>query len=482
MRRLYDRRTPGLFVVAIAAMLTLPLATARAQFGFTKAFSASEFASRRARVMERIGDGVAVIQGSAEIPGSLNFRQGNQFFYLTGVEVPRSVLIIDGRSHSSTLFLPAYNPSEVHNGGPVIIPDEASRLKLGVEQVMVRDSVMAVLTRLARAGRSFYAPFGGEVRGASYTSHVVAYDRANQADPLDGRLSREQQLVQKLKTLSGRDIQDLDPIVNSLRALKSPSEIAAIREASRVAGLGLMEAMRATKPGRFEYQLGAAADFVFRNHNAQGFGYGAIIAVDTNAVWIHYRRAQSRMAAGSMLLMDYAPDINYYTSDVTRSWPVSGKFSPRERELYGIYIKLFQAVESSMKPNVSPADISKTAVAKMDSIFGEFHFSDPKIKAAAAAFIDKYRKAPRSLGHTVGMAVHDVGSFPVLTPGMVFALEPDLTIPDERLSVRIENVYLVTDTAVENLSPDAPVDMAGIERVMRETGLTEHDAPGRSTP
>jgi Xaa-Pro aminopeptidase len=455
-------------------MLALPLASAHAQFGFTKAFSPAEFAARRAKVMESIGDGVAVIQGSAEIPGSLNFRQGNQFFYLTGVEVPRSILIIDGKAHASTLFLPALNPSEVHNGGPVIIPDEPSRRMVGVEHVMVRDSIMAVLTRLAGEGRPFYAPFGGEVRGASYTSHVVAYDHANAADPLDGRLSREQQLVEKLKALTGKDVQDLDPIVNSLRALKSPSEIAAIREASRVAGLGLMEAMRVTKPGMFEYQLGAAADFVFRNNNAQGFGYGAIIAVDTNAVWIHYRRAQSRMAAGSMMLMDYGPDINYYTSDVTRSWPISGKFTPRERELYGIYIKLFQAVESSMKPNVSPADICKEAVAKMDKIYADFHFTDPKIKTAAGLFIDKYRRSPRSMGHTVGMAVHDVGTFPVLKPGMVFAVEPDLTIPDERLSVRIENTYVVTDTAVVNLSPEAPVEIDAIEKLMREPGITEH--------
>ncbi len=471
-----------LSALSTLVMLAAPLSNVHAQFGFTRAFTPAEFSARRAKIMEGIGDGIAVIQGSAEIPGSLNFRQGNQFFYLTGVEVPRSVLIIDGKARSSTLFLPAFNAAEVHNGGPVIIPDEASRKIVGVEHVMVRDSVMSVLTRLAAEGRQFYAPFGGEVRGASYTSHVVAYDKANAADPLDGRLSREQQLVAKLKTLTGKDVQDLDPIENSLRALKSPAEIAAIREASRVAGLGLMEAMRATKPGKYEYQLGAAADFVFRNHNAQGFGYGAIIAVDTNAVWIHYRRAQSRMAAGSMLLMDYAPDINYYTSDVTRSWPVSGKFTPRERELYGIYIKLFQAVESSMKPNVSAADISKEAVAKMDRIFAEFHFTDPKIKTAAAQFIDKYRKAPRSLGHTVGMAVHDVGSFPVLTPGMVFALEPDLTIQDERLSVRIENVYLVTDTKVENLSPEAPVDIDGIERVMREQGITEHAAEAVAQP
>ena len=423
--------------LGMLAMLVVPCSNVHAQFGFNSTFKASEFSARRAKIMERIGDGVAVIQGSAEIPGSLNFRQGNQFFYLTGVEVARSVLIIDGKTRSSTLFLPGYNAAEVRNGGPVIVPDEASQRIVGVERIMVRDSVMSVLTRLAAAGRSFYAPFGGEVRGASYTSHVVAYDKANAADPLDGRLSREQQLVTRLKALSGKDVQDLDPIENSLRALKSPAEIAAIREASRVAGLGLMEAMRATKPGKYEYQLGASADFVFRNHNAQGFGYGAIIAVDTNAVWIHYRRAQSKIAAGSMLLMDYAPDINYYTSDVTRSWPVSGKFTPRERELYGIYIKLFQAVESSMKPNASVADISKEAVTKMDRIFADFHFTDPKIKTAASLFIDKYRKGPSALGHTVGMAVHDVGSFPVLTPGMVFALEPDLTIPDERLSVRM---------------------------------------------
>ena len=468
-----------LLALGILAMLAAPYSSARAQFGFTKAFQPSEFSARRAKIMERIGDGVAVIQGSAEIPGSLNFRQGNQFFYLTGVEVPRSVLIIDGKSRSSTLFLPGYNAAEVHNGGPVIIPDEASQKIVGVEHLMLRDSIMAVLTRLAAEGRTFYAPFGGEVRGASYTSHVVAYDKANAADPLDGRLSREQQLVTKLRTLSGKDIQDLDPIENSLRALKSPAEIVAIREASRVAGLGLMEAMRVTKPGMHEYQLGAAADFVFRNNNAQGYGYGAIIAVDTNAVWIHYRRAQSKMESGSMLLMDYAPDINYYTSDVTRSWPISGKFTPRERELYSIYIKLFQAVESSMKPNESVADISKKAVVKMDRVFAEFNFTDPKIKAAASLFIDKYRKGPSALGHTVGMAVHDVGSFPVLTPGMVFALEPDLTIPDERLSVRIENVYLVTDTKVENLSPEAPVDIDGIERVMRERGIAEHSGPAR---
>jgi len=154
-------------------------------------------------------------------------------------------------------------------------------------------------------------------------------------------------------------------------------------------------------------------------------------------------------------------------SRIIGSYRIAHRLAPR------IETQHASIVGSQHTRNACRATLKCAGTVKMDSIFAEFHFTDPKIKTAAALFIDKYRMAPRSLGHTVGMAVHDVGSFPVLTPGMVFALEPDLTIPDERLSVRIENVYLVTDTKVENLSPEAPVDIDGIERVMRGEGIAE---------
>jgi Xaa-Pro aminopeptidase len=446
-------------------------ASLQAQFGFTTAFSPAEFAARRARVMEQIGEGVAVIHGSAEIPGSLNFRQNNQFFYLTGVSVPRAVLIIDGKARASTLFLPNRSEGMQRNDGPLLAPTEATARQTGIELVMTRDSVMAVLTRLSRDGRPVYAPFGGEVRGASYVSHVTAYDRGNALDPLDGRPSREQALIAKLAVLWGAAVQNLDPILNGLRAIKSPAEIAAIREASRVAGLALVEAMRVTRPGMYEYQLGAVADFVYRDNDAQGFGYGAIIATDTNATWGHYRLGRSRLGANDLVLMDYAPDINYYTSDVTRQWPVSGTFSPRQREMYTIYVRLFGALESSLKVGVPVRDILAEAVGKMDRIMAEYRFTDPKIKEAATRFVTNYRNSrATSFGHTVGMAVHDVAhpAGATLQPGVVFSIEPAFTIPDEKIYIRIENTYAVTATGVENLSPEAPIDPDAIEKLMRQ--------------
>lgn len=263
----------------------------------------------------------------------------------------------------------------------------------------------------------------------------------------------------------------LDPILDALRAIKSPAEVAAIREASRVAGLALIEAMQATRPGMYEYQLGAVADFVFRNNDAQGFGYGPIIATDTNAVWIHYRLGRSKLGPKELVLMDYAPDINYYTSDVTRQWPVSGTFSPRQREMYTIYLRLFGALESSLTVGTPFKQVLTKAVAKMDRVIAEYRFTDPKIKAAATRFVNGYRSyRGTSFGHTVGMAVHDVNYPPgePLQPGVVFSLEPAFTIPDEKIYLRIENTYLVTRNGVENLSPEAPVDPDAIEKLMRQ--------------
>src|SRR5688572_3651717 len=191
------RRQSILLHIAATQFIASPVT---AQFGFSDTFTPAEFAARRSKVMERIGDGIAVIHGSAEIPGSLVFRQNNQFYYLTGVAVPRAVLIIDGKARTSTLFLPHRSEGEQRGGGPLLVPGDVTQRISGIEHVAVRDSVLSVLTRLAAERRPVFAPFGGEVRGASYVSHANAYDRANTADPLDGRPSREQLLVAKLRS------------------------------------------------------------------------------------------------------------------------------------------------------------------------------------------------------------------------------------------------------------------------------------------
>jgi Xaa-Pro aminopeptidase len=462
-------------VLGFALLLSSNVFTLSAQSGFTDAFQPAEFAARRAKVMEKIGDGIAVIQGSAEWPGYVAFRQNAQFFYLTGVEVPRAVLVIDGKAHSSTLFLAA-TYRLANSEGPILLADDVTRRITGVEHVMARDSVIPVLTRLAQEGRPIYAPFRSESRNAGAPEQSRGFEAASLADPLDGRPSRERVLVDKLKSLSGKAVQNLDSIVDSLRIIKSPAEIAVIREATRIAQLGLMEAMRSAQPGMYEYQLAAIADYEFRNNGAQGEAYFALASTGTNAAWPHYHALKSQLGPSELVLFDYAPDYKYYQSDVTREFPSSGKFTPRQREMYTIYLRLYQALETSMKVGAAPRDIIRDAVVKMDKVMTGFTFSDPRIKEAATRFVNGYRnnQNARSLGHMVGLETHDVSApFDVLQPGMVFTLEPALTIPDERAYVRIENVYLITPSGYENLSAMAPVEPDAIEKLMRETGIGE---------
>ena len=196
-----------------------------------------------------------------------------------------------------------------------------------------------------------------------------------------------------------------------------------------------MEAMRSAHPGMYEYQLAALADYEFRNNGAQGEAYFALASTGTNAAWPHYHALKSQLGPSELVLFDYAPDYKYYQSDVTREFPSNGKFTPRQREMYTIYLRLYQALETSMKPRVAPRDIIKDAVVKMDKVMADFKFADPKIKEAAVRFVNGYRnRQSGSLGHMVGLETHDVSSpYDVLLPGMIFTLEPALTIPDERV-------------------------------------------------
>src|SRR6185436_7508860 len=156
-----------------------------------------------------------------------------------------------------------------------------------------------------------------------------------------------------------------DPILDAMRMIKSPREIAVIRESTRIAAQGIMEAMRSAEPGMYEYELEAIADYVFKKNNAQGIAYFALVAAGKNASWPHYHAAQTRTTDGDLVLFDYAPDYKYYTSDVTRMFPINGKFTPDQRELYTIYVKLYQALMTSIRPGKVP-DILQDVVRKMD--------------------------------------------------------------------------------------------------------------------
>ncbi len=447
-----------------------------AQPVLTDVFPPVEFAARRSQVMAKIGNGVAILQGTTERPGEQPLRQSNQFFYLTGVVEPRAILVIDGMTKRSTLFLSTGGEHRERMFGSALFPGDAAAKATGIEAVLGRAEFANLVASFARDGRTIYTPFRPEVLGSASSGDALASSRATKDDPWDGRPSREVVFIQKIKALSSQvNVENLDPTLDAMRAFKSPREIAMIREATRIAGLGIMEAMRDVKPGMFEYELQADAEFVFKKHGAYGPAYFALIATGTNTLYSHYHRNTAKLAVGDLVQFDYAPDYNYYVSDVTRVFPANGKFSPRQREFYTIYLRLYQALMTSIKVHVAPRDIIKDAVVKMDRIMTTYKFTDPKIKDAAGRFVERYRTSQaNSLGHTVGMEVHDVRlPTDTLEPGQLFTIEPAMTIPDERLGIRLEDVILINETGYENLSAFVPIEIDTIEKLMTERGLSD---------
>ena len=467
-------------VVTVALLATSSQLTA--QQGFTDAFPPEEFAARRARVMSSIGDGIAVMQGTTERPGESPLRQSNQFFYVTGVVEPRALLIIDGKAKRTTLFLVPSTPRRVSEIGPYLGVNDSSVRVTGVEAIAPRDSFRAVLTRIAGDGRVIFTPMRAEVLGSASAGDVQSHVRMTRNDPWDGRISREEAFVAHLKeALPASAIKDLDPILDTLRAVKSPREIAVIREATRLGGLAIMEVMRDAKPGMHEYELQAAAEYVYKRGGAFGESYFPLIADGPNMPMGWYHKDRSLLKNGDLVQFDWAPDLANYTTDVTRVFPANGKFTARQREYYTIYLRLYQALMTSIRVHVTGREIMDSAVVKMDRIISAYHFSDPRIKTAAEHFAAMYRRNPDGsglravLGHSVGMEVHDVRNPTVtLEPGYIFTIEPQMTMEGGELSVRLEDMILMTEKGYENMSAFLPVEIADIEKLMAQPGLGAH--------
>ena len=470
---------PMKFIFAQLATLILIALPAAAQPVFTNVFPPDEYAMRRAKVMEKIGDAVAIMQGTTERPGEQPLRQSNQFFYVTGVVEPRALLVIDGRTKKSTLFLnPRNETREKRMFGPGLYPGDEAVKETGIEAVLPRDDFKAMLEQFGRGNRVIYTPFRPEVLGSASSSDPVTLAHNTKNDPWDGRISREEQFRAKLKEFApNSEIKDLDPILDNLRGTKDARETAILREATRITGQGIMEAMRDARPGMFEYELQADCEFVFKKFGSYGAAYFALIATGQNTYYSHYHKDNAKLQDGDLVQLDYAPDYKNYTSDVTRVFPANGKFTPRQREFYGIYLKLYQALMTSIEVHKTPAEIVKNAVVKMDAIMGSYHFTDDKIKGAAQAFVENYRKfrPTGTLGHTVGMEVHDVRyPTPTLEPGYVFTIEPAMQIQDEHVGIRLEDMLLITESGYENLSAFVPVEIADIEKLMsKHRGLSD---------
>jgi len=421
-------------------------------------FSPDDFARRRAKLMEQIGDGVAIMQG-AELPEAfVKFRQDNNFYYLTGVEMPGAVLIIDGKAKTSLLFVPDKIPGDIKEEAR-IVPAAASASLYKMDAVRSLTAFTGTLNHYALLGQPFYLISSPEETTEMTRDRGDALRVSRMNDPWDERLPKEVNFIHKIKERYPLvAVKDLTPVLDMMRWVKDEKEIKVIRECGRIGALGFDEAMRVTRPGIYEYQVVAACDFVYQNEGTQGPAYFAIAASGERGLSWHYNANNHLLKEGDVILLDYAPDHHYYTTDITRTWPVADKFSDVQLKYYNCIREAEEKVIAAMKPGVTVNDLKKIA-------------KDVYIKHGYEKLWLDY------IGHFVGMAVHDVGPYDKpFAAGVVFNVEPIIEDKDLKIHLRLEDTIVTTATGSENLTAGTTVIPEQIYKLMKEKGVGEKTA------
>lgn len=444
-------------------------------------FPASEFAERRKKVFDAIGrNAVAVVPGASTVDSPQVFRQSNDFYYLTGIESPHSYLLLDGRSRRTTVYLQHRNPAWERQVGTIVAAEDVEIVKerTGVDDVYGIEMLARHLApmQIHHPLPPLYVPFSPPESANGSRDEMLRRIGDAAADPWDGRPSRHGRLLTLLRErFPSFELKDLTPVLDTLRFIKSPREISLIRRASQIAGLALMEAMRSTRPGVYEYQLDAVARYVFLLNGSTYAAYPAIVGGGTNAWFGHYHRNSDVLKDGDLVLMDYAPEYRYYASDITRHWPVNGKFTPDQRAMCNFVDTYREAFMKRVKPGVTPEQVLAGAREEMAAYLKTLTFAKESYRKGAEKALD----FAGHLQHTVGMTVHDVGTYrrKEFMPGMVFSIDPMVWIPEESHYIRMEDVVLVTETGIENFTAFLPGKPDEIEKLMREPGVLQLRAP-----
>jgi len=446
------------FLIVAAAFLL----ASSAELSAARMFEKSEYAARRLKLMEKIPDGQAVIFGARPIGSYYPYAQNNDFLYLTGVEFSNAVLIVDGISKTSTLFLTATEDQLRAEGMPVELAAGAREFT-GIERVIPAESFSGVLAGIAGRGKALYTCFKPEeLYREAGNETFFNFQRNVTLNVWDGRLTRELQFVANLRNrFPGIDVRDCSPMIAELRTIKSPAEIAVLRKAAAIGVQAHKEIIRATRPGMYEYELSAVFNYVCERMGAQESAYGVIISSGENHPYVHYAKHDRKLNDGDILVVDAGPDLDYYDIDITTTFPANGSFTPRQKEVYEASLAVHEACLKVYRPGLTAAQCRQ----EVDEILKKQGFDLTK---------DYFRRMRGGFGHYVGMATHDVGGGPqVLKAGMVFANEPYTFYPGENLGVRVEDTVLITETGCEVLTAGIPRTVKEIEDWMKGDGFPQ---------
>lgn len=440
---------PALFLLLLATAMEAQR-TERLADWTHPTFAAAEYVARRNAVLATMGQAEVLLVPTGEgTSGGETFRQLDDFEYLAGLEVSRSILAIDGRTKRSLLFVPRDDPRFTNPGRPNDFPgrplavDPALSELSGIDSVLVDDAFGAYLADLASRGAKVRIDLGrpGQVEAAAATPFT---------EPSAGDL-----LVERVRGAHREmAVSNAYAMMARLRMVKSPAEIAVMREAARMASVAIARGAARVRPLVDERTLTGAFIADCMELGAQRVPFTPIVKSGDNSRWpwrilgAHYDRRNRELRSGELVIYDVGCERDHYVSDVGRTFPVDERFTPRQRELVEMVKRVSDAVIAAARPGVTFADLQRVAAAQ--------------IPAAAKP----YMQAPLYFGHHLGLDSGDpsIAEAP-LAPGMIFTIEPWYYNHDEGVAVFIEDEILITATGCENLTAGLPRDAAGLERL-----------------
>ncbi len=382
------------------------------------------------------------------------FKQSNDLFYLTGVAQEETVLILfpDAREPEDReiLFLRESNDHIAVWEGAKLTKDQA-RERTGVSRIEWATEFDGIMNRLMPQAEAVYLSTNEHPRGD------LAFDTKSL------RFAKECQSRFPLHIY-----RRLAPLIYGLRSIKSEEEIEFTQIACDITEAGFRRVLGFVEPGVGEWEIEAEFIHEFIKRGSHGFAYGPIIAGGLNACVLHYMPNDQILRDGDLLLLDVAAEYGGWNADMTRTIPVSGKFTPRQKDVYNAVLRMVRYADSILRPGVFIADFQKKVVAQMDKeLIGLGLYTAEEAAAAPKdkPLVKKYYMHGTS--HHLGLDVHDVSpADQAVAPGMIFTIEPGIYIPEERMGIRLENDYLIGEKENIDLMASIPIEADEIEALM----------------
>ncbi|GHO44677.1 aminopeptidase P N-terminal domain-containing protein [Ktedonospora formicarum] len=427
-------------------------------------------ATKRQAFMEKMQGGVAIFRSAPEFLRSgghnieISYRQDSDFYYLTGFTEPETICVLapEHPEHHFILFVRPRDPQqETWTGRRAGV--EGAIETYGADAAYTLDQLDEKLPDYLKGCETLYYNSGKE---HAFDEEMLTF-------------------INRFRSAMGRGPRQLvDPgsILNELRAIKDADELETMRKAAQISGNAYREVLKALKPGMYEYEIQAVLDYGYLKHGSMRHGYSPIVGSGPNATILHYDQNNRQMRDGELLLIDSGADYQYYSADITRTYPINGRFTPEQRALYEIVLEAEEACIAATAPGRDLADIHNTAVEVLTSglvalgiLQGDVHKNIEE---------KSYRQFyMHGTCHWLGLDVHDRGPYRVtpkgrsatLVPGMVFTIEPGLYIPENAenvdpryrgIGIRIEDNVIVTEEGCEITTGNAPKTIEEIEAIM----------------